>query len=340
MPDRSLHIPELCRNSSILITLILTELVVMLAWLINAQNTEMAVFGLWSMYALWAVILCSYALCQMRRKLTRLPYWGGVFIAVASCLMILLIIELALGVLYQHANPPGTGLINWPRLLRVWAVALIVLAIALRLFTLMQTMDSRIEAETKSRLDALQSRIQPHFLFNSLNTISELVATSPDEAEEAIQALAMLFRVSLEEGGNRHSLEKELRLCQRYVDLEMWRINGKVKLDWDVNVSQPQEWMVPKLLLQPLLENAIKYGMDAEASERETLISISVRESKNVLSIKVVNPVSSNSAIPKGHGIALENIRERLFVLYDDKQSFNVRSNKHTFEVTIQIPKT
>lgn len=332
---KKLFIPEICRNTNLLLVLIITEIAVIIAWMANTQNSGWQSFGLWSMYAMWAVLPCMIILCLFRNWLVKQQYWLSVAILLVICFSVLFVLEFAIATLFGYQFSE----INWSRLIRVWIIALLVIAVLLRLVALAEKLEQRNKAETESRIFALQSRIQPHFLFNSLNTISELVATAPEQAEEAIQALAMLFRVSLEQEGNTHSLEKEIRLCRRYIDLEQWRANGKLNIQWDVTVAKPESCQVPKLLLQPLLENAIKYGSGEKRNSDRKAIRISIKETSNSISIKLDNPINLKEEVQHGHGIALDNIKERLFVLYDDQQSFKVRSDKQRYQVIIKLPK-
>lgn len=328
---KKLFIPEICRNTNLLLVLIITEIAVIIGWVANTENSGWESFGLWSMYAMWAVLPCMIILCLFRKWLVKQRYWFSVVILFVICFSVLFVLELVIASLFSYQSLE----INWNRLFRVWLIAILVLLVLLRLVALAEKLEQRNKAETESRIFALQSRIQPHFLFNSLNTISELVVTAPKEAEDAIQALAMLFRVSLEKEGNTHTLEKEISLCKRYVDLEQWRAGGKLSIKWDISVADSQACKVPKLLLQPLLENAIKYSGD----QKNEAIEVSIKETASSISIKLVNPINLKEEVQHGHGIALDNIKERLFVLYDDKQSFKVRSDKQQYQVIIKLPK-
>jgi two-component system sensor histidine kinase AlgZ len=197
----------------------------------------------------------------------------------------------------------------------------------------------RHKVEAQARLQALQSRIRPHFLFNSLNTISELTATEPEQAEQAIASLSSLFRASLDEAKNMHTLDSEIHLCERYLELERWRLADKLEIEWINSIENTRTWQVPKLILQPLLENAVMHGADKYGCVK---LTIDLRESKTDLSIKVVNSQGikdqSNNQ-NKGNGIALNNIRERLFVLYDDQQAFRIRNDPDKYQVIMRLPK-
>ena len=258
---------------------------------------------------------------------------GLIVVAIGVCSVLL--VEYLASLLIVLDSPrlfdPETG--------RRMLIMAFISVLLLRVFSLLDTLDSRSKAEVHSRMHALQAKIQPHFLFNSLNTISELAATDPKQAEKAIEALAMLFRVSLEESGDLHTLEKELRLCDRFMELEAWRFSQPPKLERTIHVSNPRAVLVPKLLLQPLIENALKYGHTNKLDQQATIIELSIQETASIISIKLRNTYDDQSAPKSGHGIALANIKERLDVLYQDKQSVKVKTESGWFEVMIKLPR-
>ncbi len=220
--------------------------------------------------------------------------------------------------------------------MKVIGVSLLVSLLVLRFFALLSVLDRRSKAEAESRILALQSRIQPHFLFNSLNTISELTVVDPSKAEKAIGSLSMLFRAGLENQRNNHSLERELVLSKRYIELEKLRYGDRLTVDWTIEVNDAEQMKVPKLIVQPLLENAIVHG---EQHDGTINILVDVRESRNHLSFRLENAKSISESSRTGHGIALDNIRERLLVLYDDQHTFQVKSSDDLFVVLMRIPK-
>ena len=189
----------------------------------------------------------------------------------------------------------------------------------------------------ESRLRSLETQLNPHFLFNSLNTIAELTATSPAKAESAIESLSMLFRVSLEDRRNQHSLQKEINLCERYGQLEAYRHESDLFIEWSISVDEPEKWLVPKLILQPLIENAIKYS--PRASSVPSIINVSIRELTSSLSLKVENKIADELPLASGNGVALQNIKDRLVALYDDKQSLKLSSREGSYQVVIKMPK-
>jgi two-component system sensor histidine kinase AlgZ len=223
--------------------------------------------------------------------------------------------------------------------LPIGLAGVIIILTVLRFFILLDKIAVRSKAEAQSKIQALQSRIQPHFLFNSLNTIAELTAIDPTKAEKAIHALSMLFRVGLEEGNPIHSLEKELNLCKRYQELEEFRLGDRATIMWIVEVESPDKWQIPKLILQPLLENAIKYSAQTGDKNNSSYVIVEIKETDKHLSILIENSVANQDEQVTGNGMAIENIQERLFVLYDDQFSFKVRNQDKLYRVIMRIPK-
>jgi len=245
----------------------------------------------------------------------------------------LIVVEFALQTLIFTTAYEGY---DYGRIGRRALAALVVAAILLRFFSLIELFNQRNKAEAESRILALQSRIQPHFLFNSLNTISELAATDSEKAEAATTALASLFRASLENDRRFHSLEQEIKLCQRYLELERFRIGDKLRVTWATGLNNAGKWQMPKLMLQPLVENAIVHGKNVSG---EVNVTLDIRESSNYISIMIENELGEPSPDKLGHGIAIKNIQQRLETLYDDQYTFRSKEDASIYSVLLRIPK-
>jgi two-component system sensor histidine kinase AlgZ len=335
-------VPDICRNSSVLVVIIAVEMIVVIGCLSFFTENIFIHIGIVSLYLQWWALVSLVLLCQLRPLIAKLSWSIGALLVGSLLISLFMLIELA----YQFylANPEPAVWFDSHRFISKGAAATISVLVLLRLMVLAAKVERWNKAEAESRIQALQARIQPHFLFNSLNTISELAATDSAKADNAIQALSMLFRVSLEEGGNLHSLEKEIKLCERYVELEMWRVGELVDVSWHIAVHQPENYLVPKLIIQPLLENAIKYSSNVASTDHNGAIKVSVevsiKETQDNISIKVINPIVEDLGVDRsGNGIAVDNIKERLFVLYDDTHSFKVRSDLNQYQVLIKLPK-
>ena len=326
-------LPDVCRNTSVLILLIAIEVAAIAVCLLFFFQDFLTSLALVSFYLIWSVVLSAFLLCKTRKRIMRLPARQGLLLAFAVCMASFLIIELSAQFLIHRFL--GTGF-NEVRFWRFFAAAGLIYLLVLRFFYLLGLIEWRNKTEVQARMQALQSRIRPHFLFNSLNTISELTASQPEQAEQAIASLSSLFRASLDEAKNLHTLDSEIHLCERYLELEQWRLGDKLDVVWNKAVSLPRTWLVPKLILQPLIENAVFHGQDESG---RILVEIDIKETNHDLSIMVVNRKHGKKVRAKGHGIAVDNIRERLFVLYDDNQVFKIRDEQDRYQVIMRLPK-
>ena len=324
-------LPDLHRSSSLLLLLVLAQIVATILWLLQGDELALSWYALCSFYMHAVVLLVCSVLGLIRRFIAKQPFFRGACIFVVTFVICCVAIELVAQLLLNRVN----GL-DGERFFRLGVASFLISLLCARVSYLMQVLRERSQAEVQSKVDALQARINPHFLFNSLNSISELTCTEPARAEEAIQSLAMLFRVSLEGQGGQHSLSNELLLCRRFVELEAWRFEQGLHIDYSIACAEPEQWRVPKLILQPLIENAIKYGV---ADDVEKPIKLDVSESRQALSLKISNFIAVGSGVKHGNGMATENIKDRLFMLYDDQYTFSCRTVDDQYYVLMQIPK-
>lgn len=326
-----MQIPNLCKNSVLFLIILYTQLFAVFLFLILERNWQLEFLGYYSIYLQWCVLGSVALVCFFRQRLNTLPANFRVYASSALCFIVFLIVEMIVQQLIVRYLPQAPE----HDLLSLSLAAVIAIFMVHRFIYLLGVSELRDKAEVQSRIEALQARIRPHFLFNSLNTISELAATQPEQAEQAISDLSLLFRASLENINKFHSLDAELNLCRRYIELERWRLGDKLTVNWQSSVAQAKSWQVPKLILQPLIENAVIHGAQSNGHVEMT---IDVKETKQHLSIMVEN-LKGQSTERHGNGIAIDNIKERLFVLYDDKQSFKVREQAKVYQVIMRCPK-
>jgi len=191
-------------------------------------------------------------------------------------------------------------------------------------------------AITEARLQALQARIRPHFLFNSLTAVLSLMRSEPRRAEVALEDLADLFRVLMRDNRELAPLADEVELCRQYLELEQLRLGDRLVIDWNVK-SMPGDALVPPLVLQPLLENAVYHGI--EPSTTPGVLSINIFLSRDEVHALLRNPYTANSARHHaGNRMALDNIRERLALHFDAEASLESRVTRDTYEVHIRMP--
>ena len=191
-----------------------------------------------------------------------------------------------------------------------------------------------LPAEAAARLAELQSRIRPHFLFNTLNTALALVRVDPARAERVLEDLAELFRVAISDSAESVSLSEEVALAQRYIAIEQIRFGERLKVHWELDAAAGAA-RLPPLLLQPLVENAVRHGI--EPADAGGVIRVRTRVRHGRVLVSIVNSVSDTPSRP-GNGIALRNVRERLRLMHDVSAQFETRREAGVFRVQIVVP--
>jgi two-component system sensor histidine kinase AlgZ len=198
-------------------------------------------------------------------------------------------------------------------------------------------------ALVEARLQALQARIRPHFLFNSLNAVLSLIRGEPRRAEAALEDLADLFRALMNDSRDLTSMENEIRLCRQYLSIEKIRLGDRLQVQWkteNINDAVLRKARMPVLLLQPLLENAVHYGVEPSAGPVQVQVHLS--RSVDRIEIVIVNPfhgeAGGQALAGSGNHMALNNIRERLALLYDVEAQLTTTISEGLFEVRLRFP--
>jgi two-component system sensor histidine kinase AlgZ len=208
---------------------------------------------------------------------------------------------------------------------------------AVALTWLRQRQNRTDPAQIQARLVELQARIRPHFLFNTLNTAIALVQIDPERAEAVLEDLAELFRRALASPSTRSSLADEVELARRYLGIEQLRFGDRLSVSWHVDEAACAA-QVPTLLLQPLVENAVKHGVEMDPAGGWIRIEASRKGGRVVVTVSNAVPLhtvaedgadvgatsaaSTASVARRGHGIALRNVRQRLLLMHDVQAEF------------------
>lgn len=196
--------------------------------------------------------------------------------------------------------------------------------------------EQQTKALSRAELDALQARIRPHFLYNSLNTAAELMHHDVEAAEHAILALAALSQAAMR-SGQSVLLSDEITLTKQYIALESWRFAERLKVEWLLPEHLPALY-IPYLTLQPLVENAVCHGI--EPSQSGATISIELHVTTHYLTLIVTNPVPTETENTREHnGMALDNIRSRLSIYYKGRAQLTITNKDNQFRVKVVIPK-
>lgn len=192
-------------------------------------------------------------------------------------------------------------------------------------------------AVAEARLSALTARIRPHFLFNSLNAAIGLVRTRPVDTETILENLADLFRAQLKDGNQPSTLSKEIELAQSYIAIERIRMGEeRLKVKWIINA--PEDAQTPGLLLQPLLENAVYHGIEPMADPQPITINLAHKGNWIYIRIKNARPPIANTTGRQGNHMALSNLKERLFLMYDRDATLHHKLMTNSYRVDIRLP--
>lgn len=296
-----------------------------------------------SAFLLWAGLLCAALLCRARPWLARRPLRtavaGALGLMVGTvALLSEIVYRLGRGWTAWFGAPSGIfpethASFVLPNVL----IAAIVGSVALRYFYVSQQWRRTVELEARARIRALQARIRPHFLFNSMNTIAALTRNHPACAEEAIIDLADLFRVSLSDARAQIPLVEEIEVARTYQRIEQLRLGDRLQVRWDVD-ALPDRAVVPSLVLQPLLENAIHHGIEPLPAGGTVDVRGWLEDATIVL--EVTNPVAPGGAAARrpGHRMAMDNVRERLELAWPGRASVEVREAPGAYTVRLRFP--
>ncbi|HEY0334787.1 MAG TPA: sensor histidine kinase [Stenotrophomonas sp.] len=309
--------PELCRLPRVGAMVGLAELVVVIIALVP----EGAAFSLErflsaSGFALWMALGVTALLCLLREPLSRLPVRAGAAVAVAVAGLSGLVGAAIVHALFTLTGPgslgPSVG--AWRFSLGCAATVALISALALRYFYVSDRWAAQLQANARAEADALQARIRPHFLFNSMNLIASLLRRDPLVAEQAVLDLSDLFRAALGAGEGTSSLRGECELAERYLSIESLRLGDRLTVEWERDEPLPWSLAMPRLVLQPLVENAILHGVSRMPEGGTVRLSLWVAEQR--LHLRIVNPAPDPAAasdpLGRGAGHAQASIAHRL----------------------------
>lgn len=267
-------------------------------------------------------LVCLYLLYPL---LSKLPYFVSVAIIFA---LEIVITAIGFNLFSRYFSPDIL-----PSVARACTLTTIVTATVFYYFHLFQRAYSPAIAE--ARLQALQARIRPHFLFNSINAVLSLIRSQPKQAETALEDMADLFRVLMADNRDLVPLAQEIALCRQYLSIEKLRLGERLNVNWHVE-QMPPDALIPPLILQPLLENAVYHGIEPLVDGGD--INIFITSKNHELIITISNPYISEKEHHNGNKMALKNIKERLLLHYDLEASLKYKVQNGQYEVQIRIP--
>lgn len=318
-------LPDLCTPGNALRSVVAVNLLALLGLLVRDHAfsgllDQMLYLSAW----IEPILLVSMlAVCSARPWLNRLHFRLGLVAAILLCTVSARLMAVLIGGLL------GEEEYGWQASL--WAA----MVAGLVLYWLALLQQARSPALAEARLMALTARIRPHFLFNSLNAILGVIRAEPRRAEAALEELADLFRVLMQDPRDLVLLSEEIALSRRYLELERLRLGERLQVQWDIE-SCPPDALMPPLMLQPLLENAVYHGI--EPCGTPGMIHIRLARIDRQVLIELSNPLQPGHVHGKGNQMALANIRERLLLFFDFEASLVTEVGQNSYTVRIRFP--
>lgn len=332
--DSHFLVPNLCTPAAISLLVLFGELLVLVMLFSGGEPSWMR-FALTSLAVQWVALVSAGVLCSLRATLSRFSVVAGALVA----FVIVMLVTLAVGICADRilAGSVSLGGVDWKSIAGQLVIAGIISAMALRYFYVQQQLRMQEQSELQSRIQALQSRIRPHFLFNSMNIIASLIASDPETAESVVEDLSELFRASLNDAGNQVPLSEELALCERYMRIEALRLGSRLQLDWQVG-DIPAGVRIPLLTLQPLLENAIYHGI--QPLPEGGVVRLRLWFTNAEVHVEITNPLAevANKGHSQGNRMAIGNIRSRLAVFYGSRAELKTQIQEASFVTTLRYP--
>lgn len=344
-PELDIFIPDFCQPRSVAVIVIGAELLAFTLVLANARSWAEGLdqLAVSSLYIQWAALVSSGLLCATRRRLVHMLNWQAASIA----FLIPLLVNLLLTLMTYTIAEQGWLASGWSAhrnlgadLMRNLIITAIVSGVVLRYLYIRHEARRSVAAQHQARLDALQARIRPHFLFNSLNTIISLVRDQPEIAEEALQDLAELFRHNLRQSEQLTLFSDDVSLCKQYLALEQLRLGERLRVTWQLrDLDHYPSLKIPPLILQPLLENAVYHGIEPLiGSGTITIVGLANNESYRVI---VTNPLptAGQPGQANGHQIAIDNVRQRLLAHFGNQAELQITATPENYCVTFTLPR-
>lgn len=335
-------LPDFCNTRVIFLVILIAQLLAFVLTL--AGGTSRADFWVYlslvSLFVQWIALGNILVLCVSRRFLKNLhPAVASISYYALSLSVTLIVTLVAMWFTPSENIQPVMlpALLSSNFLIRNMSISAIVSAVALRYFYVQHQWKSNIQVEARSRIQALQARIRPHFLFNSMNTIASLTHSNPDLAEKAVEDLADLFRASLGHQ-DQVSLTEELNFTRRYINMEKLRLGKRLNVELKIEEGISLNTKVPALILQPIVENAIYHGV--EPLTQGGKVNIDITSTRHDLLFAISNPVGDINIDQKrpGNKMAQDNIKQRLQLAYGDFSKMDIRHAQGFYTVSFNIP--
>ncbi|HEX5961509.1 MAG TPA: histidine kinase [Rhodanobacteraceae bacterium] len=330
----STALPDFCSLASVFTLVVVAELVVVIAALAPDARIGWRGFSTATLFVVWLALLASLLWCWLMPRLVRwsrrLAYplaWGALVLLVAIASAVVVWLDRALGTSLTPASSARFVVGNA-------VLAALLGAALLRYFYVLAEWRARLAAVARAQFDALQARIRPHFLYNSMNTVAALVRVDPDAAERTVEDLSELFRASLGANDKPSTLGAELGLIDRYLAIEQLRLGERLQVARDLH-GLPADMEMPALLLQPLVENAVYHGIQPRRAGGT--LRLAGRSVADGIEIEIANPLP-DAAAPARSGHGLESVRRRIAYHFGERGGVEVQHDRDEFRVIVRLP--
>jgi two-component system sensor histidine kinase AlgZ len=327
-------LPELVESQALFLLMIAAQLLVMLLVVFrDGLNIDWQYMAGLTVYVQWQALCSALALSLVRPKLLLMRK----NLAASLSFFVLLATGFIIALMAQWLMPREDLVhIDWGFIARSTVLSGIVAGVGLRYLFVQQSLIQREKAALMASLTALQAKIKPHFLFNTMNSIASLIGFAPEKAERMIEDLCALLRASLQEETVETTIAQEWQLCERYLQIEKLRLDER--LQWQVDFSAVDtSWGIPSLSLQPIIENAIYHGI--QPSPEPGFIELVAKESNGIVEIFVKNSQSKEhqaNRSNKGNQMAIANTRNRIKQLYGQDSDLIMTDLEDSFEVCLR----
>src|SRR5690348_14245194 len=332
--NEGVALPQFCGLPAVFALLIVAELVVVIAALVPDARMSFRGFTTATAFAVWLALLCALLLCKATPLFARVPVRSGYMLACAALVAIVAAASALVGWL-DHALGTGLTPVSLPRfVLGDAALAALLGAALLRYLYVLAEWRARLDAVARAQFEALQARIRPHFLFNSMNTVAALVRVNPGAAERTVEDLTELFRAALGPDARPSTLREELALADRYLDIEQLRLGERLRVERDLD-DLPADMEMPPLLLQPLIENAVYHGI--QPRQQGGTVRLSGRRVQHGVEIEIENPLP-DSAPARRNGPAQDNVRRRIAYHFGARAGLETIVGEDRYVVIVRLP--
>lgn len=343
--DYTFFLPRFSDAGVLLRLLVVTNLLALFSTLVPmnaAQNFSWEQYFVYLFFMNWVALSFAIIADKLRSRLIRIPriQAAGVCALIVGLIVVVYTYIVNQLLIYMHLIVPNPTLL-WRNIAHNLLLTLIAGGVLLHYLYMRERLVVRERAELSARLDTLQARIRPHFLFNSMNTVLSLIDIDSRRAGIVVEDLSALFRASLQSAGEV-TLYDETVLCRRYLAIEAIRLDGRLHVEWQTpDEDTLRRLKIPSLTLQPLLENAVVHGV--EPSSRPSLITVLIEYTDREVKIVVTNPIQpAQQILPEraatGNQMALKNIHDRLQAQYGVTARLTTHRTQDFFTAYLSYP--